>query len=244
VCVTMKCHDVYWYPGTSPTLPTNEQGSHMADMLQTTVMGDELGRQVIARYWCDARGERHWTTGPAVEHWTVLPGGAHVLSYQAWYVNGNRHREDRPAWRRWHVSEDGSRVLEIEGWYQHDRGHRVGGPSYRRWTVEPDGTRALASECWRANGKLHRVDGPTYGGHGFYWHDAEAREEDLPWLRRGRSFLATLAGGRGAGPQGVDAASTPAWSRDARVAMTGASSASSTPAAYRSAVGGTALLSV
>jgi len=35
----------------------------------------------------------------AAEHWTVLPGGGHMLSFQAWYLNGNKHREGRFAVR-------------------------------------------------------------------------------------------------------------------------------------------------
>ena len=209
--------------------------------MQQTECTDEHGRRVIRREWRNMEGQRHRTTGPAVEEWTVLPGGAHVLSRQVWYQNGGVYREGRPARRRWHVAEDGTRVLGREEWWRHEREHRVGGPAYRRWTVEPDGARTLAWESWRVNGKLHRVDGPAYPKNGFWWHGMEVRQEDLPWLRRGHCLLSAFTG---AIQQGGNGGVFPAWSRDARVAMTGPGAASSTPSTYRSAVGGTVLLCV
>jgi len=105
------------------------------------------------------------------------------------------------------------------------------------------------------NGKLHRVDGPAYAGHVFsWWHDRQVRQEDLPWLRCGRSFLVALAGftgatatlcsdgDRGAGGRVV----SPAWSRDVRVAVTwhGGGPGDAVVPVYRSAVGGSMLLCV
>jgi len=186
-------------------------------------------------------GQRHRTTGSALENWTVLPGGAHVLSYQGWYLNGSMHRVGRPARREWVVTGDGTRVLKCEVWARHDRGHRVGGPSYRCWTVQRDGTRRLIWEKWYVNGKLHRSDGPAQTGHAFYWHGVEVRQEDLPWLQRGHGLLAGLTGAtQQSGGSGV----SPAWSRDARVTMTEVESASGTPRTYGSAVGGSVLLCV
>jgi len=179
----------------------------------------------------------HRTTGPAVENWTVLPGGAHVLSFQAWYVNGKLHREGRPAILYWHVADDGTRVLGREAWRRRGQSHRGDGPSYCYWTMERDGTRRLAWETWRVNGERHRVDGPAYAGHGFSWHCKDVKGEDLPWLRRGRTFLTLLT----APPCGKG---VPAWSRDRRVTMTGADTVSNTPRTYRSAVGGAVLLYV
>ena len=203
-------------------------------------------------------GQRHRTTGSALENWTVLPGGAHVLSYQGWYLNGSMHRVGRPARREWVVTGDGTRVLKCEVWARHDRGHRVGGPLWRRWTVEPDGTRRLAWELWRVNGVQHRVDGPAQTGpHEFWWQDKGVEGEDLPWLRRGRSSLVALAGFTGATPMqrgdgdgdgdgdggagGIGV--PPAWSRDARVRVVTWHGGGAMPV-YRSAVGGSVLLCV
>jgi len=207
--------------------------------MQQTEFTDEYGRRVIRREWRNTEGELHRTAGPAMEEWTVLPDGAHVLSYQAWFLNGVEHREGRPACRQWRVAVDGTRVLLWEEWCRHGMQHRSTGPSYREWTVGPDGTRTLELEDWWVNGKLHRVDGPAYEGHEVYWHGVEARQEDLPWLRRGHGLLAGLTRAtQQSGSSGV----SPAWSRDARVAMTGADSASNTLGTYRSAVGGSVLL--
>jgi len=188
-------------------------------------------------------GELHRTTGPAVEEWTVLPGRAHVLSFQAWFLNGNWHREGRPARRAWHVANDGTLVLVCEEWKQHGRWHLMNGPSYRGWTTEPDGTRRLAREWWYVNGRLHRVDGPAQTGPDeYWWHGVEVRQEDLPWLRRGHGLLAGLT--RATQQRGGSGVS-PAWSRDARVAMTAAVyGLTPTPTTYRSAVGGSVLLCV
>jgi len=208
-------------------------------MHQTLVEIDVYDRRGIRRAWRNTDGQLHRTTGSAREDWTVLPGGARVLSYQAWYVNGEVHREGRPAYRRWHVAVDGARVLTDEAWWQHGRQHRVGGPSYRYWTVTPDGIRTLQCESWRVNGKLHRVDGPACDGRWFYWDEVRVREEDLPWLRRGRTCLTLLT----APPCGKGA---PAWSRDRRVTMarTDPLSTAATLATYHSAVGGVVLLCV
>jgi len=202
---------------------------------------DDSGRRVIRRQWRDTDGGLHRTTGPAWEEWTVLPDGAHVLSFRGWYVHGKHHREGRPAYRSWHVAVDGSRVLEDEEWTRDDSDHRMEGPAYRHWTVEPDSTRRLAREWWCVKGKLHRVDGPAYEGRRFHWDDVEVRQQDLPWLRRGHGLLTAFTG---ATQQGGGSGVFPAWSRDARVAVTGTDSASSTPSAYRSAVGGSVLLCV
>jgi len=211
--------------------------------MQQTECTDDRDRQVICTAWHNTDGQRHRTTGPAVENWTVFPGGGHVLSFQGWYLNGEYHREGRPAYRRWHIADGGTRVLEYEEWYRHGKGHRVGAPSYRGGSMELHGTRKLVRESWRVNGKLHRVDGPAYEGRSFYWHGVEVRQDDLPWLRCGQGILAGLAGGRGAGPQGEGAAaSSPAWCRDARVAMIRSGSVSNTPATYLSAEGGAVLL--
>jgi len=140
---------------------------------------------VVRRTWRNTDGQLHRTAGPAWEEWTVLPGGGHVLSYQAWSLNGRTHREGWPANRYWHVAEDGTRSLAHEWWSQHGGGHRIGAPSFRHWTVERDGTRTVASEEWHVNGNLHRADGPAYEGRSFYSHNRGVRQEDLPWLRRG-----------------------------------------------------------
>jgi len=208
---------------------------------------------VIHREWRNTHGHLHRTTEPAAEEWTVLPDGAHVLLFQGWYLNGNLHREGRPAYRSWHVAVDGIGTLVHEGWYQHGRRHAVGGPTYRSWHVEPDGTRTLTWEEWCVNGKLQRVDGPAYLGQSFHWHDVQVREEALPWLRRGRSLLVTLAAftgatatmrrDGGAGGSGV----SPAWSRDGRVTTVtwhGGGAGDAVVPAYRSAVGGSVLLCV
>jgi len=223
--------------------------------MQETEWGrDERGRQVIRRAWHDTHGQRHRTTGPAVEEWTVLPGGAHVLLDQAWYDSGKLHREGRPAVRRWHVENDGTRVLGREVWARHGRPHRVDGPSYRDRTIEPDGARTLRWERWRVNGVQHRVDGPALDGRSFFWHGKLVQREDLPWLRRGRSFLVALAGFTGAmatlcsdgdgGGSGV----SPAWSQDARVRVVtwhgGGGAGEAVVTVYRSAVGGSVLLRV
>jgi len=207
--------------------------------MQQTEFTDEYGRRMIRRTWRNTRGQLHRTTGPAVEHWTVLPDGAHVLSFQGWYVNGVLHREGRHAYRSWDVARDGSRVLVCEEWARHGSGHRVGGPSYRRWTTGPDGTRTLRSEWYRVNGKSHRVDGPAFDRHVFWWQGRYVREEDLPWLRRGHGLLTAFTGPT---QQGGGSGVFPAWSRDTRVVVTGTDSASSTPSTYRSAVGGAVLL--
>jgi len=204
---------------------------------------DDSGRRVIRRQWRDTCGELHRTTGPAWEEWTVLPVGTHVLSLQGWYVNGNLHREGRPAVRRWHVADDGTRVLVCEAWWRAGMPNRVGGPWYRDWTVGPDGTRTLECKGWWANGKCHRVDGPAYAGREFYWHGVYVREEDLPWVRRGRGILAALAGPGAASPRHHgDGEVGPTWTRDARVALAHATPTASP--AYRSAVGGVVLLCV
>jgi len=65
------------------------------------------------------------------------------------------------------------------------------------------------------------------------WRDRQVRQEDLPWLRRGRSLLTAFTG---AIHQGGGSGVFPAWSRDARVTVTGTDSTSSTPSTYRSAV--------
>ena len=216
-------------------------------MQQRTEFTGGYGRRVIRRAWHNACGQLHRTTGPAVEEWTALPGGGgYVLSYQAWYFNGRQHREGRPASRIWHVADDGTRVLECEGWWRHGMRHRVGGPSYRSWHVQPDGTRTLELVGWRVNGNLHRVDGPAYPGHRLNWHGSWMTQEDLPWLRRGRGCLAASVAATTAltlptaGSEG-----SPAWTHDQRVAMTRTTNSSSTtPAPYRSAVGGAVLLCV
>jgi len=194
-------------------------------------------RRVIHRAWRNTRGHLHRTTGPAVERWTVLPGGGHVLSCQVWYVNGKAHREGRPAGRRWHVAEDGSRVLGREEWWRRGILHRSTGPSYREWTVGQDGAQTLVWEVWRVQGKLHRVDGPALDGRWFAWHGRQVIQDTLRWLRRGHGLLTAFTG-----TQQGDGDIAPAWSRDARVKLTGASV--STEAAYRSAVGGVVFLSV
>jgi len=207
-------------------------------MHETTVYTDELGRLVIARDWWDARG-RHRTAGPAAEYWTVLPCGAHVRSYQGWYLNHQSHRDGRPAQRSWHIAENGTGVLLHEAWFQYGEWHRVGGPSYRRWTVEPDGTRTLVWQTWRVNDRWHRVDGPALNGREFYWFGREVVREDLPWLRRGRGWLTAVAAVLQPARRGDG--TSPAWTRDTRVVTTGADSVSNTPPAYRSAVGGAVL---
>jgi len=221
------------------TVRTPTQRDHFPKM-QETADRDEYGRRVIHRSWRNARGQLHRTTGPAVEEWTVLPDGAHMLSYQAWYVNGKLHREGQPARRGWHIADDGTRVLEDEEWYRHGNDHRMNGPSWRRWTARPDGTLRLEWKWWYANGKMHRADGPAIGRQ-FCWHGETVRQEDLPWLRRGRTYLtawATRATGTWEGGGGT----SPVWSRDARVTMPeGATQAKVT---YRSAVGGAVLLCV
>jgi len=183
----------HMYPYPAPFFPiaTIEKVCTGPPRMQQTECTGEYGRRVIRREWRNTRGELHRTTGPAVENWTVLPGGAHVLSYQVWYLNGRRHWESRPAWRSWHVKGNGTRVLVTEEWYRHGVWHRVGGPAYRSWHVEPDGTRTLTWEEWCVNGKLQRVDGPAIGRQ-FCWHGETARQEDLPWLRRGRDLLNAL----------------------------------------------------
>jgi len=206
-----------------------------------TTFRDGHDRETIRRAWHNTDGQLHRTTGPAVEHWTVLPGGAHVLSHQGWWQNGNNHREGQPAGRRWHVANDGTRVLDVEVWCRHGQDHRVGGPAYRHWVVEPNGTRRLARERWHVNGKLHRVDGPALDGLGFYWHNRQVRQEDLPWLRRGRSFLVALACAAVADQNG-DGAATPAWCQDARVRMAEPNTAIAS--LYKSVVGGAGLLCV
>jgi len=204
---------------------------------------DEFDRLVIRREWRNTGGQLHRTTGPAMEEWTVLPGGAHVLSYQVWYVNGRQHRVGRPAVRIWQVANDGARALVHEEWWRHGGWHRVGGPSWRRWTIDLDGTRTLARENWWADGGHHHVDGPAYQACRFYWHGAAVTQDALPWLRRGRDLLNALAEATGR-PHGAPEEGSPAWSRDARVAMTeahGGSNPPPTPATYRSTVGGSAL---
>ena len=213
--------------------------------MRQTEFTDTYGRQVIRREWHSTDGKPHRTTGSAVEEWTVLPGGAHVLSLQIWYVNGKLHREDRPAYRSWGVGTDGARVLRREEWCRHGEWHRVGGPAYRSWHVEPDGTRRLIWERWYVNGKLQRSDGPAQTGHVFYWHGAAVTKDALPWLQRGHGLLAGLTGAtQQSGGSGV----SPAWSRDARVAMarrdSDSPSAEPAPPAYRSAVGGAVSLFV
>jgi len=200
--------------------------------------------ELIRREWRNTEGELHRTIGSAVEEWTVLPGGGHVLSYQVWYVNGKRHRVGRPAYRSWHVANDGTRVLEWEEWWQHGMEHRVGGPSYHQWTAKPDGIQTVHWERWCVDGNLHRVDGLAFYGRWFYWHGKEVREEDLPWLRRGRTCLIALAcfptatEGRGASGSAV----SPAWSRDMRLSDT--LDTVLTQVTYRSAAGGITLLCV
>jgi len=217
--------------------------------MQKMARADSHGRTVIRRVWRNTDGEWHCTTGPAVEEWTVLPGGAHVLSFQGWYLNGVLHREGRPAVRRWHVGEDGTRVVVWDEWKQHGRLHRVGGPSYRSWHVQPDGTRTLAWESWYVNDRRHRVDGSAFSRRRFWWQDKSVEGEDLPWLRRGRSFLVASPGFTGATPMqrgdgdgGVGGSGvSPAWSRDARVVV---SAGDAVVPVYRSAVGGSVLLCV
>jgi len=234
---------------------TKEKGLHGLPRMQQTEFTDERGRPVIRRQWRNTDGELHRTTGPAMEEWAVLPGGAHLLSYQIWYVNGKRHREDRPAWRIWHIADDGTRVLKCEEWWQHGLWHRMNGPTCRYWTMEPDDTRILQCVWWYVNGRLHRVDGPAYEGHGFYWHCKRVKREDLPWLRRGRSFLLALAGFTGATPTLCSAGDggaggrgvSPEWCRDARVTTVtwhGGGAGDAVVAGYRSAVGGSGLLCV
>jgi len=209
--------------------------------MQQTEFTDDYGRRVIRREWRNTEGELHRTPGPAVENWTVLPGGGHVLSYQAWYLNGKLHR-GRPAVRWWHIAEDGKRVLVEEQWRRHGGWHRVGRPAYRQWTVQPDGTRRLTWESWRVNGVQHRVDGPAYGVRSFYWQGVEVRQGDLPWLRRGHDLLAAWTGATVL--QHVENAHLPAWSQDPRVARTHAAAEDAVVAVYRSAVGGSVVLCV
>jgi len=223
------------------------------EYMDVTIPRDRRGRRLIYREWHNTDGQLHRTTGPAVEEWTMLPDGAHVLSYQAWFVNGKQHNEGRPAVRSWRISEDGTRSLEEEWWFQYGKCHRAGAPARRTWTVPPDGIRTLAWETWRVNAVRHRLDGPAETGPDeFWWHDVEVGEEDLPWLRRGRSFLVALASawtrattvrqGDG-GASGVP----PAWSRDARVTTVtwhGGGDEDAVVAVYRSAVGGSMLLCV
>jgi len=176
-----------------------------------------------------------------VEHWTVLPGGAHVLSAEGWFQNDRAHREGRPAWRSWRIGAGGTSVLAHEEWWRRGILHRSTGPSYREWTVEPDGIRTLQCESWCVNGNLHRVDGPALGGREYYWLDV--RQEEFPWLRRGRrGLLVPLVPWTGAAArkQVGDGSTAPAWSRDTRVIVTAVDSG----ATYRSAVGGTVLLCV
>ena len=93
------------------------------------------------------------------------------------------------------------------------------------------------------NDRWHRVDGPAVSGRGFYWHDAVVRQENLPWLRRGRGFLVPLVPWTGAAARkqgGGNGVTAPAWSCDTRVIVTVADSGAS----YRSAVGGAVLLCV
>ena len=212
-----------------------------------TYRSDEHGRLVSIREWHNRDGQLHRATGPAWEVWTVLPGGAHVLSFQGWYVNGGEHREGRPAMRQWHVGEDGTRVVVWEEWARHDRVHRVGGPSYRCLTVPLSGTRTLAWVRWDVNGKLHRVDGPAVGRHDFYWHGEDVKEGDLPWLRRRQGLYAAFEASP-AGPEAMwghpntgSGGASPAWSRDTRMAMTGSGT---TAFHYCSVIGGSVLLCV
>jgi len=227
--------------------------------MQQTEFTNDYGRRVIRREWRNTEGELHRTPGPAVENWTVLTGGAHLLSYQAWYLNGKLHREGRPAVRRWHVAGNGTRVVVWDEWYRSGVRHGVGGPSYRRWTVEPDGARTLQLESWRVNDMLHRANGPAHTGHGFYWHGFYwhgkiVKSWNLPWLRRGRSLLVTLAAFTGAtapmrnnNRRGGCNEVSPAWSRDARVSTEswrGGGAGDAVVPMYRSAVGGFVLLCV
>jgi len=206
--------------------------------MHETKRKDNRGRVVIRRTWCNTDGELHRTTGPAREDWTILPGGAHVLSYQAWCQNGKDYREGRPAYRRWHVVDDGTRVLEIEAWRRDGMEHRLGGPAYRHWTVGPDGTRTLALEWWFANGRRHYVDGPAYYGRGFLWHGRSVEADDVPWLRRGRHGLIVPLALFTRAAATMCWSVSPAWSQDTRVAATWLGFG------YRSAVGGALLLCV
>jgi len=255
--VRVKRNDRYLYPALhSFALPHKRKWVHTRPpMMQQTESQGVYGRLMIRRAWHNTDGQQYRTTGPAVEHWTVLPGGAHLLTYQGWFLNDRAYREGRPAVRGWHIADDGTRVLVCEEWKQHGSGHRVGGPSYRHWTVKRDGTRRLAWEGWHLDGKLHRADGPAQTGPDeFWWHDRQVRQEDLPWLRRGRCFLVGLAGFTGAtatlcsdGDGGGEGGSvSPAWSRDVRVAVTwhGGGPGDAVVPAYRSAVGGSVLLCV
>ena len=210
---------------------------HNACKMKETEGYDAQGRWVTRRAWCNTRGQRHRTTGPAVEHWTVLPGGAHVLSAEGWFQNDRAHREGRPAWRSWRIGAGGTSVLAHEEWWRRGILHRSTGPSYREWTVGQDGAQTLVWEVWRVQGKLHRVDGPALDGRWFAWHGRQVIQDTLRWLRRGHGLLTAFTG-----TQQGDGDIAPAWSRDARVKLTGASV--STEAAYRSAVGGVVFLSV
>jgi len=222
--------------------------------LSQTTLTNGRGRRVITRTWHNGwRAQLHRTAAHAWEDWTILPGGVHVLSFQAWFRNGAAHRVGRPAVCRWHVANDGTRVLVDEVWRRHGHWHRVDGPSYRHWTMEPDGMRILQCVWWYVNGRLHRVDGPAYEGHGFYWHGVEVRQEDLPWLRRGRSFLVGLPGFTGATPTlcgdgdgRAGGSGSPAWTQDARVMVVwnGGGAGDAVVPMYRSAVGGAVMLSV
>jgi len=215
--------------------------------MRQTETQDARGRGVICRQWRNTRGLLHRTTGPAEEHWTVLPGGARVLSYQAWALNGNWHREGRPAVHVWRVADDGTRVLVCEEWRRHGSWHRVGGPAYREWTVGPGGVRTMTWVSWSVNGQLDRVDGPAVGPHGYWsgfnWQGRVVRKEALPWLRRGRVCLAALtASPVPSAPQEVDCSAVPpAWSRDARIRIP---PWCTTPVTYRSVSGGAVFLCV
>jgi len=144
--------------------------------------------------------------------------------------------------REWQVAGDGTRVLTLEGWHRHGREHRPGGPSHRRWTVGPDGTRTVHWEKWYVNGKPYRVDGPAYAGHEFYWHGRGVTQQNLQWLRRGRVCMCLVASAVAFTLPTTGSEGSPAWTRDARVAMTRTQSPSAAP--YRSAVGGAVMLCV
>jgi len=213
----------------------------MAVEMQVTETTDWHNRRVMHRAWYNTRSQLHRTTGPALERWTVLPDGARALFYEGWYLNGQLHRVDRPAARHWHTAADGARVLVQKQWWRHGVSHRVAGPSNLAWTVGPDGLQTVPWEWWRVNGKLHRVDGPALDGSRSFWYDVEVRQEDLPWLRRGRrGLLVPLAARAITAQQHGDSGSgsSTAWSRDPRVTLLGTGSVSTALATYRSAVGG------
>jgi len=185
----------------------------------------EDGAKAMTRQQWWANGHLHRVSRPAARWWQLQQDGTRVRSKELWMVRGALHRGYGPAKRVWIAGREGAPVLVVAEWHTNGILHRTGGPAFQTWTYAAHGTRVARGERWFLHGQLHRCDGPAAlatvpPASEYRWQGETVSAAELPWLRRGRCFLAQLLACRTwAAPTvpGGSPACGQAWARDTRI---------------------------